>query len=462
MPKQLFARKARSGGMLATVGTTAAAKIVVVGLSGLLGIFTSRLIIANFGTDAYAQYGLLTTLPALLPFADLGIAAIVINAVAGSDSVRSDEYVRRVIVTAFRILLVSGTVFVVAAVALYLLGWWPLLLGDGLLPDGGSLAAAACLAIFGLVLPLTVGQRILVGLRKTSAQVASQAVIAPFMLLCIAVLIAFSVPAGTYIAVLSYIASGLVSIICLGIAARALAPQLRRAVREIPRLWSVRSVPALGLAWPMLVQMLTLPLAMQTGRVLLSHLSTSYELARYNLASQLFGIVLQTIAAAGIALWPIYARARSTRSVQSPLAPTLWFLLGGLTLGGVLALVSPWVAAFVSDGQIVLDPLLLVMFVVFVGLQAAKYPFGMYMTDRSGLRFQVIPVILMVPISLGLSWWLIPLWGAAGAVAGASAAVLICQIFPNLWYVRRDLAVRRAEPAEDAATRASLSEDPAQ
>jgi len=448
-----------SGGMLATVGTTAVAKIVVVGLSGLLGIFTSRLIISHFGTDAYAQYGLLTTFPALLPFADLGIAAIVINAVAGSSNVRTDEYVRRVIVTAFRILIVSGTLIVVGALAIHLLGWWPLLLGDGLLPDGGSVAAFACLAIFGLVLPLTVGQRILVGLQKTSAQVASQAVIAPFMLLCIGILIAVSAPAGTYIAVLSYVASGIVSVICLVIAARALAPQLRLAVRDIPRVRRVRSVPALGLAWPMLVQMLALPLAMQTGRLLLSHLSTSYELAKYNLASQLFGIVLQTIAAAGIALWPIYARARSTATVQSPLIPTLWFLLGGLSLGGLLALVSPWVADFVSSGQIEIDPLLLVMFVVFVGLQAAKYPFGMYMTDRRGLVFQVVPVIAMVPISLGLSWWLVPLLGAAGAVAGASAAVLICQIFPNLWYVRRDLGRRRAEPPADSSPVAAATSD---
>ncbi|KFF60668.1 polysaccharide biosynthesis protein [Cryobacterium sp. MLB-32] len=455
----MSSRRARPGGMLATVGTTAAAKILVVGLSGVLGILTGRLIIANFGTDAYAQYGLLTTLPALLPFADMGIAAVVINAVSGSDSVRTDAYVRRVIVTAFRILLVSGTLIVAAAVGFYLLGWWPILLGAGLLPDGGSLAAAACLAVFGLVLPLTVGQRLLVGLRKTSAQVASQSIIAPFMLLSIALLIAFSVPAGTYISVLSYIASGLVSAVCLLMASRALAPQVGRAIREIPRLRSVRSVPALGLAWPMLVQMLAMPLSMQTGRLLLAHLSTSHELATYNLASQLFGIVLQTIAAAGVALWPIYARARSTGSVESPLAPTLWFLLGGLTLGTILALASPWVAGFVSSGKIVLDPLLLVMFVVFVGLQAAKYPFGMYMTDRKGLRFQVIPVIVMVPISLGLSFMLIPLWGAAGAVAGASAAVLICQIFPNLWYVYRDLALRRATAAQDVASEAPLSGD---
>jgi hypothetical protein len=78
------APRSRRGGAMAAVGSTAAMKVVVMGLSGVLGIITSRMIIQQFGTDAYAQYGLLSTFPTLLPFADLGIAAIVINAVAGS------------------------------------------------------------------------------------------------------------------------------------------------------------------------------------------------------------------------------------------------------------------------------------------------------------------------------------------------------------------------------------------
>ncbi len=437
------------GGMWASIGSTAAAKIVVLGLSGILGIITSRLIIQTFGTEVYAQYGLLTAFPALLPFADLGIAAVVINAVAASDSVRTDDYVRRAIVTAFRILLVSGGIIVAVALTITLVGLWPTLLGDALLADGGSIAAFACLATFGLVLPLTVGQRILVGLRRTTAQVASQSVVAPFIFVSVLLIVVLAVPAGSYLAVLSYVAAALVSIIGLGMAARAISPQLGRVLREIPHPRRYPGVPAIGLAWPMLVQMIALPIAMQSSRVQLSHLSTVDELAQYNLAAQLFGIVLQTIAAAGIALWPIYAKARAAASIQSPFAPTLWFLGGGLALGIVLAALSPWVAGFVSDGAIALDPWLLGGFVVFVGLQAAKYPIGMYMTDRRGLVFQVVPVVAMVPIALGLSWVLILQIGAGGAVIGTAVAVLTCQVIPNLWYVARDLRQRRAAEFTD-------------
>jgi O-antigen/teichoic acid export membrane protein len=350
-------------------------------------------------------------------------------------------------VTAFRVLLVSGGIMVAVALLVTLAGWWPVLLGEGLMPDGGSLAAGLCLAVFGLVIPLTVGQRILVGLKKTSTQVASQAVVAPFMLLAVGSAVMLSAPVGSYLAVISYVANSLVSVICLIVAARALSPQIGAAVKLVPRVRSYRGVPALGLAWPMLVQMIALPVAMQTGRLLLSHLAGPDELAQYNLASQLFGIVLQTVAAAGIALWPVYAAARSAGRIESPTVPTLWFLLGGLVLGTALAVVSPVLADFVSDGAISLDLWMLVGFVVFVGLQAAKYPVGMYMTDKTGLVFQVLPVVLMVPLNLGLSWWFIGLVGAAGPVLGSAVSVALCQLVPNLWYVSRDLGRRRAEAA---------------
>jgi hypothetical protein len=437
----------RRGGAMAAVGSTAAMKVVVMGLSGVLGIITSRMIIQQFGTDAYAQYGLLSTFPTLLPFADLGIAAIVINAVAGSSSVRTDDFVKRSIVTAFRVLLVSGGIMVAVALLITLAGWWPVLLGEGLMPDGGSLAAGLCLAVFGLVIPLTVGQRVLVGLKKTSTQVASQAVVAPFMLLAIGSAVMFSVPVGSYLAVISYVANSLVSVICLIVAARALSPQIGAAVKLVPRVRSYRGVPALGLAWPMLVQMIALPVAMQTGRLLLSHLAGPDELAQYNLASQLFGIVLQTVAAAGIALGPVYAAARSAGRIESPAVPSTSPPSRNHSVGTGLAVISPLLVDFVSDGAISLDLWMLVGFVVFVGLQAAKYPVGMYMTDKTGLVFQVLPIVLMVPLNLGLSWWFIGTVGAAGPVLGSAVSVALCQLVPNLWYVSRDLGRRRAEAA---------------
>ena len=118
------------------------------------------------------------------------------------------------------------------------------------------------------------------------------------------------------------------------------------------------------------------------------------------------------------------------------------FLGGGLVLGILTALVIPWLSDFVSNGMITVDSLLIVWFVVFVALQSVKYPLGMYMTDKPGLRFQVVPTILMIPVSIGLSIWLVPSWGGAGAIAGSDVAVALFQVTPGIWYVARDVRRR--------------------
>lgn len=424
------------------IGATAGMKVVVMGLSGVLGIITSRLIIQHYGVGSYAQYGLLASLPTLLPFADLGIAAVVINAVAGSDRPRQDEHLRRTLTSALRVLIFSGGVIVVISLALLLAGAWPGLLGHGLL-SGGDRIATICLVVFGLTLPLTIGARVLVGLNKNPSQVAIQAVIAPFILLCVGTTVVLGIGAGGFVAVFSFVAATVSALLCLLVGSRALSPQIGAAFRAVPRLRSDPGVPIRDTAWPMLIQMMALPVALQTDRILISHRSDSNTLAQYNLAFQLFGIVLQTISAAGVALWPMYARARARGEIRSPAKPAAVFLGGGLFLALVMALLSPWLSDLVSDGQISLDWWLLGGFAAFVAVQSVKYPLGMYMTDRRGLRAQVVPTLLMVPISIGLSWWLIGPIGAAGPAIGSAVAVALCQVVPMIWFVSRDLRRRR-------------------
>lgn len=121
------------------------------------------------------------------------------------------------------------------------------------------------------------------------------------------------------------------------------------------------------------------------------------------------------------------------------------FLGVATAAAGLLWLLLEWMTQLISDGEIQIGPALAGGFVVFVALQAVKYPLGMYMTDARGLRFQVLPIIAMVPIGLGLSALLIPHLGAAGPVWATSATVLVCQVLPNAWYVRGDLARRAAQ-----------------
>ena len=88
----------RSGGL----------QIAVAVVSGALGIVTSRIIITHFGLAVYGQYGLLTSMPSLLPIANLGVAAVIVNNIAASRDPRRDKVVRATLTSAFRILFMSA------------------------------------------------------------------------------------------------------------------------------------------------------------------------------------------------------------------------------------------------------------------------------------------------------------------------------------------------------------------
>ena len=113
----------RTGAPWHSVGNSAIIQVIVTGLSGLLGIVTARMIIEQFGVAQYAQYGLLASLPALIPFADLGMAAVVVNVLASSDRASTDPVVRRTLTSAFRVLVCSGLTIAAVGVLLGVLGW---------------------------------------------------------------------------------------------------------------------------------------------------------------------------------------------------------------------------------------------------------------------------------------------------------------------------------------------------
>ncbi|MDO4243480.1 MAG: MATE family efflux transporter [Actinomyces sp.] len=415
-------------------------------VSGAFGLVNTRLIIGHFGADAYAQYGLLATFPTLMPFTDMGIGAVILNSVAASHDLPHDAVVRRTLTTALRVLLVSALVIATAGIVLALLGLWPALLGARLM-EGGGRTATACLVIYAAALPLSVGQRVVVGMGRSATQVISQGVVSPALSCLLLVAIVARLDAGNAVSVLSYLANTLVSVICLVVAWRATRPLLREAVRDVPRLRSVRGVRIVDTAVPQLVQSLAIPIAFQTDRLLLSHLGRSDALAQYNLAAQLFNLLTQTIVVTGVAMWPHFARARADGRVESPFRPAVVFGAGGLALGVVLAVLTPWAARLLSDGAVVIPLALIVASVLNVGVEAFKQPLGMYMTDPRGLRFQMLPVLVLVPVNLALSWVLIEHLGAAGPILGSVLAVALCQILPYSWWVARDVRRRRSEAA---------------
>jgi O-antigen/teichoic acid export membrane protein len=417
-------------------------RILVLPLSALLGIVCTRLIITNFGQETYAQYGLLVSLGALLPFADLGMSAAIMNAVGGSENPSRDDHVRQVLITSVRVLLCSGAVLLLVDLVITVAGWWPTIMGESLIPSSGPAAAAAVLAVIAMTLPVAFGQRVLTGLGKNHITIALLGLQTPIVLVFLLVIIRRGLGAGSYLPVIPYLVALLLSLGATVWAARLIHPAIGAALRQVPRVRSVPGGKVLDVAWPMLVQMIALPLAMQSDRLVLSHVSTTSQLADYNLAAQMYLPVWQVVTAAGVALWPVFARARARgdRRAHSPMPIAAGFAAAAAVVCLGISLISPWLAGVASNHQITLSWGLVVAFSLFMVCQAAKYPLGMFMTDAPGLRYQALMIVIMVPINLGLSIVLASRYGAVGPIIGSTIGVLFFQVVANYVYVRRVLA----------------------
>lgn len=438
------------GSIVSATMSSAVAKVVVLGFSGAIAVVTTHIILSRYGVAAYAQYGLLASLSALLPFSDLGMSVVVLNAISTSSDVRRDAEVRARLTSVLRVLLVSALVLVVAGGLVQWFGWWPSLLGSGLDPDRGGDVALLCIAVFAVTMPFGVGQRILIGLGRNHVQVLLSGLAAPLILLMVLGLLHVGPSQMEFVGALPYVAIMVVAIVTFAIAWRGIAPSLSAAVRDVPRWRSVPGTPVMNLAWPSMVQLIAVPLALQSDRVLLSHFGGIVQLAAYGLAAQLFGLVLQTINTAGISLWPIFARARVDGRILTPYKASAAFAAAAGLVAGALALLLPWIVPVISDGRVRLEPPLVAAFVLYVCVHAAKYPLGMYMNDLAGLRFQVLPIVLMLPANVALSVLLIPRYGAAGTVFASAVTVAIFQLATSVLYVRRD--VRRRMLAPESAT----------
>ncbi|GAA1656780.1 lipopolysaccharide biosynthesis protein [Microbacterium flavum] len=435
--------------ILTSVGGSAAARLVVMPISAVLGLMVTRLIIDNYGEGAYAQYILLVGVAAMIPFADLGLSAAIMNATAAAADPRSDRHLRGVLISCIRILACCASVLILTALAVYALGLWDDILGDGLTLASGSLAATLCLIALGLNLLISFGQRILIALGKNTLVVLLSGLQTPIVLLVLWLTISAGAQGG-FIAVASYAATLTISVIGLVLAARHINPTLGEAVRGALRPRE-RGEKVFDVAWPMLIQMVAVPLATASDRLVLSHLGTLSQLTEYSLAAQMFTPLLVVVATAGMSLWPVFAKARSTGS-SSPLSPQVmaWgFAAMGIIASAIMWSLSGLLSQLASGGAITVGWPVLLAFSVFIVVDAAKHPFGMYLTDAPGLRFQAYFTLLLLPINLALTIVLTPLLGAPGPLIGSIVGVVACQLVPNILLVRRRM--RRADLDRAAA-----------
>lgn len=417
-----------------TLGLSASARVLTLPFTAVATIVTTYLLVRELGVGPYAYVVLVGALFQLIPFADLGMGAAVVS--ASAQRLESREFAACALATAgtaFRILTVSALVIISAVFLIGNAGAWPSLLGlPPDLADSSRWTIGVAILPFALSLPFGIGQRILIGEGRNHI-VGYVGIIGPIIATILTfTLLNFGVdPLVLGMATPTGILG--VSVTCFVLGLKTAGWRFRdilcvRKGRQKPKLWSS--------ALPMMIISITVPIALQSDRLVLSHFSHTGELSEYSIGAQMYAPCFSIISMAAVALWPIFSRAGAA---SLPLWSKAFFSLAGG--GAVLAvffilLVGP-VTGLITEGKLAVHKDLAVAFGALLVVMACHQASAVLLTSPSHLAFQAACSSAMLALNLSLSIVLAPFLGASGVVWASVIAVFVTQLLPCIYKAQR-------------------------
>ena len=409
--------------------------------SAIFGILTARLILGSAGVEYFALYALVTALPALMQFQDLGTGAALVNTIATSDAPADDANVTATLTSVWRIMLVFGVAVMAVNAALFWSGGWAGVLGEpGHLPKV-SLVVFTCLSVWAVAIPLGIWQRVLLGLGKNHLAILIQGLMAPINFALVWLILRRGNDAFPFLSLAAYLASFAIATIGMAASIRSLPRIIARASRHLFNRRRYPGVPVMDVGLPMMAQMLSAPLSLTAQRYVLAQSGSTQQLAEYTAVAQVYLAFLGVISAAGVALWPSYARQRAAGELTSgPFALSAKLGAACLSFMVLMGFVREPLFAFTTNGQVQVHASTVIAFSLMVVLQACLYPLGMFIMDTPGIRFQMLPTITMAVMSLVLAILVTPRLGVVGPILSNCACVLAFQIVPFTVYIRHNRA----------------------
>jgi hypothetical protein len=379
------------------LGTTF--RVVGTPLVALVGLMNTAIIVRHTGEAVFGVVSLITTLSLLIPFADLGIGAVVTSACSRPGRLTEDRAAVATVQRGLRTLTVVGAVLILASLVVMATDSWRLIIGTTTGPtDRIAITVAACLIALGI--PAGIGIRIIIGLNMNPLAVLLTMANAVFGLLTTLALKSIGV-AGIWYAISG--AGGALAGNCL-----ATAFALRIS----------------GLAWSAFAR------------------------------PGVFAVVWMVFDTAAMALWPVFVKRRSNvvASTQLWLRSVAAFGVLSAVAGVGIVAFAPWATSVLSGGQVGATRALAVAFALLLFVECIHLPGGIMLTMPREARWQSFCITFMGVTTVLLGIWWGGKWGGTGVVAAAVVAIVATQVIPDFVWIPRLLRRREPDPAGDSGT----------
>lgn len=424
------------------VALTAAAAALAKILSVSTALISVPLTLHYLGVERFGMWMTISSLIAMLAFADFGIANGVLSAVARAQGRDDHADLQRVVSSGF---------FMLAAIALGLLAifaaayahvpWHAVFNVQGELAraEAGP-ALAVFVSCFACAIPLTVVQRVQMGLQQGFLASLWQCVGS----LCAlgGVLLAIHLQGGLHWLVLAFAGAPLLAALL-----NSLYFYLRSRPDLRPRFKFITPSTARHLVHTgalFFVLQLTVAVAYTSDSIVIAQVLGASAVAEYAVPEKLFGLISVCVAMVLAPLWPAYgeAIARGDHAwVRRTLKRSLLMAVGIAAVASLcLVLLAPTLLHWWVSDALAAPFLLLLALAVWKVIEAGGNAVAVYLNGAHVIGLQVAIAVSVAVSALLLKLLLIPMFGIAGAVWATVAAYLVFAAVPYAFLLPRLVA----------------------
>lgn len=398
----------------------------------LLGtLIATKLIVSSdgYGVLAFDSFALTLTLINLVPLNNLGVGAAITSALAEERD--NADRAARTVLTAARVLAISAFGTAVVSAVLGVTGLWRPLLGEA---SGPSIWVGLALVVYAVSFLPGLGQSMLLGVHRNHTTILVQTIFNPLNALFVAVIVLTGATSNALV-IVPCASLVIVNVLTSYLAARATGISWRSIAYRLPRRRRFPGAKIRSMSGPVLIITLATPIALQSDRIVLSHVSTPQAVAEYSVALQIFGPALVLLAASAAPLWPIWTQARGN-GLRGPgvLKIVALFTVAGAVGGAVLGGLAGPVASKIFGSDVEIGPMLALVGALWVVVTAMAQPVAMSLMYPGAIKVVVWFTVLALPLNIGLSIVLAREYGAAGPLLATVVVGIAVQVLPGLFY----------------------------
>ncbi len=423
--------------LLATM-TTAITKAISI----LTGIVSVRLTINYLGTERFGLWMTVTSLMALIAFADLGIGNGLINAVADADGRDDREAMRHAVSTGFFILLGVATLIMVAFALIYPFIPWNRVFNvtsSQAIREVGP-AVATFITCFAISIPLSVVQKVQIGCQESFASSLWQCL--GSVLGLVGVLVVIFLQVGLPWLVLAVFGGQIVALaLSWMVVFGKQHPWLRPHWSAVTPVW-IRRVTQLGALFFILQAVGAVAFA--SDNLVIAQTLGSQLVTQYAVPAQLFTLAPMIMSMFLAPLWPAYGESVARGDMDWVRKTLLRSLAAALLISFpiVLILVSfgPQIIHLWVGDQVAPSFSLLLGFGAWSIVANVGGVVAMLLNGMTVVRFQVITAGITATVAITLKIVLARQIGLEGVVWASVIASTLCTLIPTSLYIPRLLA----------------------